>query len=508
MKENKIFPWLVALAAASISFSAAFYSIFGIGKMFAGAATNVMIMATSLEFAKLVIASFLYRFWNDVNKSLRAYLTIACFVLILITSAGIYGFLSSAYQDTANKVENSDKSTLVITKRKDMLQKQLDQAEKQLESKSNRQNTLSDMRNRQQTNADNLISNNKSASSVRTQMNQLSKESGLLDNDIRVLQDSIASKTQQISSLDNEVLAISTNSDLANEIGPLKYIAKLTGKTLDEVVNWFIIALMLVFDPLAIALVVAANFVFSYIGGKKKEADDFQEWKKEKAEEAARLIAEEEARLIAEEEARIKAEEEEAARLIAEEEARLIAEEEARIKAEEEEAARLIAEEEARIKAEEEEAARLIAEEEARLLAEEEAARLLAEIKAARLLAEEEAKREAEWEEIISFSPEEEEEVNPFIIGGTPVKPIEEFVEEAQYFEDSYIENESEYVAEDVIVTDNEEEKLEVEEEDGEFGGYKLGNVYEKKSSNIKDYNNMKDVPREILVTKGDPTRL
>ena len=468
MKENKIFPWLVALAAASISFSAAFYSIFGIGKMFAGAATNVMIMATSLEFAKLVIASFLYRFWNDVNKSLRAYLTIACFVLILITSAGIYGFLSSAYQDTANKVENSDKSTLVITKRKDMLQKQLDQTEKQLESKSIRQNTLSDMRNRQQTNADNLISNNRSASSVRAQMNQLSKESGLLDNDIRVLQDSIASKTQQISDLDNEVLAISTNSDLANEIGPLKYIAKLTGKTLDEVVNWFIIALMLVFDPLAIALVVAANFVFSYIGGKKKEADDFEEWKKEKAEEAARLIAEEEARLIAEEEARIKAEEEEAARLIAEEEARLIAEEEARLLAEEE-------------------------------------ARLLDEIKAARLLAEEEAKREAEWEEIISFSPEEEKEVNPFIIGGTPVKPIEEFAEEAQYFEDSYVENESEYIAEDTIEPDPE---VEVSEEDGEFGGYKLGNVYEKKSSNIKDYNNMKDVPRDILVTKGDPTRL
>jgi hypothetical protein len=474
MKENKIFPWLVAVAAASISFSAAFYSIFGIGKMFAGAATNVMIMATSLEFAKLVIASFLYRFWNDVNRGLRAYLTIACFVLILITSAGIYGFLSSAYQDTANKVENSDKSTLVITKRKDMLQKQLDQTEKQLEFKSTRQNTLSDMRSRQQSNADNLISNNRSASSVRTQMNQLGKESSLLDNDIKVLQDSITSKTQQISSLDNEILAISTNSDLANEVGPLKYIAKLTGKTLDQVVNWFIIALMLVFDPLAIALVVAANFIFSYIGGKKKEADDFEEWKKEKAEEAARLLAEEEARLIAEEEARIKAEEEEAARLIAEEEARLIAEEEARLLAEEQE-------------------------------------RLLADIKAARLLAEEEAKREAEWEEIISFSPEEENASKNFIIGDTPVKPIEEFVEETQYFGDSYIENESEYIAEDTFIPDAETEapkEEEKEEEDGEFGGYKLGNVYEKKSTNIKDYDNMKDVPRAILVTKGDPTRL
>ena len=90
MKENKIFPWVVTFSAISISFSAAFYSIFGIGKMFAGASTNVMVMAASLEFAKLVIASFLYRFWNDINIILKTYLTIACVMLVLITSAGIY----------------------------------------------------------------------------------------------------------------------------------------------------------------------------------------------------------------------------------------------------------------------------------------------------------------------------------------------------------------------------------------------------------------------------------
>jgi hypothetical protein len=274
MKENKIFPWIVAIAAASISFSAAFYSIFGIGKMFAGASTNVMVMAASLEFAKLVIASFLYRFWEDVNKSLRIYLTISCVVLIMITSAGIYGFLSSAYQETANKVENVDKNTAVITKRKEMIQTQLTQAEKQLEMKSTRQNTLSDMRNRQQTNADNLISQNKSANSVRSQMNSLGAESKILDNDIRVLQDTISSKTQQISALDIEILDKTSNGELANEIGPLKYLAKITGKSLDQVVNWFIIALMLVFDPLAIALVVAANFVFEYVANKKKEEEE------------------------------------------------------------------------------------------------------------------------------------------------------------------------------------------------------------------------------------------
>lgn len=285
MKENKYFPYIVAISAISISFSAAFYSIFGIGKMFAGASTNVMVMAASLEFAKLVIASLLYRFWDEINKALKVYLTIACFVLIVITSAGIYGFLSSAYQETANKVENVDKNTAVIEKRKQMIQRQLDQAEKQLELKSTRQNTLSDMRNRQQSNADNLIAQNKSTSSVRSQMNQLSKESKSLDDDIKVLQDTIASKTQQINDLDLEILNVSSNNDIANEIGPLKFIAKITGKSLDQVVNWFIIALMLVFDPLAIALVVAANFVFSYVSEKKKTEESPKNPEPEKIEE-------------------------------------------------------------------------------------------------------------------------------------------------------------------------------------------------------------------------------
>jgi len=273
MKQNKIFPWLVAFSALSISFSAAFYSIFGIGKMFAGASTNVMIMAGSLEFAKLVIASFLYRFWDDVNKVLRTYLMISCLVLIIITSAGIYGFLSSAYQETANKVENVDKNVKILEKKKDMIQRQLDQAETQLDYKNQRQNTISDMRNRQQTNADNLIAQNRPVSSVRGQMNNLGKESTQIDSDIKTIQDTITSKNKQISDLDLEILNVSSNNDLANEIGPLKYIAKLTGKTLDQVVNWFIIALMLVFDPLAISLVIAANFVFSQMKNKKEEPE-------------------------------------------------------------------------------------------------------------------------------------------------------------------------------------------------------------------------------------------
>jgi len=492
MKENKIFPWLVAIAAASISFSAAFYSIFGIGKMFAGAATNVMIMAASLEFAKLVIASFLYRFWDDVNKGLRAYLSIACVVLIMITSAGIYGFLSSAYQETANKVENSDKGTLVVTKQKEMIQKQLDQAEKQLELKSNRQNTLSDMRSRQQANADNLIASNKSASSVRTQMNQLGKESSQLDADIKVLQDTIASKTQQISLLENQILDKSTNNDLANEIGPLKYIAKLTGKTLDQVVNWFIIALMIVFDPLAIALVVAANFVFSYISDKKKEVDEFEIWRTEK--EEAKRLAEEEERKRLEEEEKKRHEDEEAAR----------------IKAEEEEAARL---------AEEEEKKRLEEEESARIAELEEIARINSELEEEFFMVGNTPL--ADYEEEIIYSPEIIDEeiiyspeipVDAEIIYSPEITEddviyspeLNDVEEEIESEENQTEENASEEIFEEGYV---DEEGNPVNNEDGEFAGYKLGNVYKKRPESLKEAD-PKNVPLDLLVTKGDPTRL
>ena len=108
--RKRIFPLVIALSALAVSGSAAFYSVFGLSKLFAGASTQVIIMAGSLEFAKLVVASLLYQYWDTINKALRTYLSIACFILIIITSGGIYGFLSGAYQDTATKSELLDKS--------------------------------------------------------------------------------------------------------------------------------------------------------------------------------------------------------------------------------------------------------------------------------------------------------------------------------------------------------------------------------------------------------------
>ena len=116
--QERIFPFLIATSALSVSASAAFYSVSGLSKLFAGAALAVIIMAASLEIAKLVIASLLYQYRKTLPLLLKTYLSIACVVLVLITSMGIYGFLSAAYQETANKAGNIDAQiSLVETKR-------------------------------------------------------------------------------------------------------------------------------------------------------------------------------------------------------------------------------------------------------------------------------------------------------------------------------------------------------------------------------------------------------
>jgi prefoldin subunit 5 len=269
--KKKLFPWIIALSALSVSGSAAFYSVSGLGKMFAGASTQVMVLAGSLELAKLVTASLLYEYWKQLNGFLKTYLSIATLILILITSAGIYGFLSSAYQETAFKVQNQDKNIEILDKNITVIQTEIKNYESQIGQKNNRLTQLTSIRTNLQTTQDVLIEKSKSTTAIRKQINDVDSEIKRMDSEVSVMNDSISSKNTKIGDIERNKLGIASNSDLAKEVGPLKYIADLTGKSLEQVVNWYIIVLMLVFDPLAIALVIAANFAFGMSKDKEEE---------------------------------------------------------------------------------------------------------------------------------------------------------------------------------------------------------------------------------------------
>lgn len=259
--EKKLLPYLVVISALSVSLSAAFYSVTVLGKMFSGASVQVMIMMASLEIAKLVLASLLYQYWGKLNRALKTYYFIALFVLMSITSAGIYGYLSSAYSDTLNKVENIDKQVKVLDTKREMFQVQLNDArsEKDRLNQNISELTKGVSNNFVQTKDRNgNIITTTSAANRKVYEEQL-KSSQKRRDDILLVETAL---NDSITKIDLKKLDLETNTDIAGEIGPLKYIAKLTGKSMDEVINWFIIALMLVFDPLAISLVVGANVIF------------------------------------------------------------------------------------------------------------------------------------------------------------------------------------------------------------------------------------------------------
>jgi len=270
--EKKLLPYLVIISALSVSLSAAFYSVTGLSKMFSGASIEVMIMMSSLEVAKLVLASLLYQYWSKLNNALKIYYFIALFFLMSITSAGIYGYLSSAYSETSVKIENIDREVKVLDVKRDMFSTQLsDIREEKRDVNTNISNLTSALSNNvlQTKDRDGRIITTTSSANRRAYESQLK----IAQDRVLEIQNKEISLTDSIASIDLKKLELETNTDIAGEIGPLKYISKLTNRSIDQVVNWFIIALMLVFDPLAVSLVVGANVIFR---DKKKEKEKIQ----------------------------------------------------------------------------------------------------------------------------------------------------------------------------------------------------------------------------------------
>ena len=260
--QERIFPFIIALSALSVSASAAFYSVSGLSKLFAGAAFAVIVMAASLEVAKLVIASLLYQYRKTLPFLLKSYLSIACFVLILITSMGIYGFLSAAYQETSAKAGSIDSQIALIETKRDNVREQLDVYN---DEKSTINNAVADLRTGlsnnkiQYTNAEGVLITTTSRAtrqSLEKQLDQAIERQNKINSKVDTL-------NEQLFNYETEIVEVSINNDIAGELGPLKYLSGLTGIPMDQIINYLLLTIIFVFDPLAIALVIAANFAFA-----------------------------------------------------------------------------------------------------------------------------------------------------------------------------------------------------------------------------------------------------
>ena len=271
--KKGFFPSLIAFSALSVSASAAFYSVSGLSKLFAGASFEVIIMAGSLEVAKLVIASLLYQYWDTINKWLRTYLAIATVVLVLITSMGIYGFLSAAYQETYSKLLIQENQIEFIENKAQFYEDDIKRYDIELARISENINILSSAKASGIQVRDTTSSTGFRQTISTTELRMSQKRIEVEEENRRGVQAQRQVAADSLQTFRLEILDLQNTNETASELGPLQYLSGLTGTPMDKIINWLLLVIIFVFDPLAISLVVAANFAFAQAFPKREEEE-------------------------------------------------------------------------------------------------------------------------------------------------------------------------------------------------------------------------------------------
>ena len=250
---------LLGLSALFVAFNAAFFSVSGLSKLFAGASLSVILMASSLELAKLITAGYLYNYWDKINKVFRIYLSLGVVILVLITSLGIYGFLTSAFQETFNIFSVTEKQKAFLEQKEQFWGDDVARYDEELKRISDNISTLSNARTSsiqvRDTSVVGGFRNTISTTELRLSQQRIEVE----EENRKSVQAKREVASDSLQSIQLRILDLDTNTEVSSELGPLQYLSGLTGYGMDQIINWLILIIIFVFDPLAVALVVAFN---------------------------------------------------------------------------------------------------------------------------------------------------------------------------------------------------------------------------------------------------------
>ena len=241
--------YLLFGTALGLSAVAAYYSIMGLVAIFAAAAIPIFIMGSLLEVSKLVVASWLYRSWKEIPKLMMGYFTVALVVLMMLTSMGIFGYLSKAHLDQAVPTGDVSAKLSLIDEKIKTEKENIDAARKQI-SQLDQQVDQTISRTTDSNGADRAVA-------IRRGQQ---KERARLLSEIGTAQTKVAKLNEERAPIASEVRKVEA------EVGPIKYIAALiyeesaSEEILEKAVRIVIMMIVLVFDPLAVLLLIAANW--------------------------------------------------------------------------------------------------------------------------------------------------------------------------------------------------------------------------------------------------------
>jgi hypothetical protein len=242
-----MFTFILGLTALLVAGCAAYFSVQGLATLYAGAFLAVCIMAGSLEIGKLVAASYLHRYWDKTGLLLKTYLIIAIVALMGITSLGIFGFLTSAYQQSNVKIEMLDTKRSTLDNEKQIVQTEIDNLSKRIE-------TLNQVRMIQEQRV-------QDAGNYRLPREQAYEAINKANLEIDESKNKINELSLQIKTINESLLNLKTEESKSTDIGTLRFVAQLFGVDVSVIVKWFTLVIVLVFDPLAVSLVLAYNNV-------------------------------------------------------------------------------------------------------------------------------------------------------------------------------------------------------------------------------------------------------
>ena len=251
--------WFCAIGLATFS---GYYSVFGISKLFSGGSWSIVGMAAMLELSKLVVVTFLHDHFKTLRLLFKTYLVMATVVLMSITSVGVYGYLTNSYQETAKVIYKAQNEIGLLDQKKKLFTEQKTQVDKLIEDKNSRIKSLDQIRLSQQNAYVQQLSQKGKTNGLSRNITSIDKSSENINNELTQLTQKSFALSDSISSIDQTKLTL-TNESFSSELGPLLYLSRITGIPMDIVVNWFIIILVIVFDPLAISFVIAGNHLKS-----------------------------------------------------------------------------------------------------------------------------------------------------------------------------------------------------------------------------------------------------
>jgi len=267
--------YLLFAVALSLSALAAYYAVMGLVAIFAAAVVPIALMGSLLEASKLVVASWLYRNWKEIPKLMKSYFVVALVVLMMLTSMGIFGFLSKAHLDQA--IPSGDvQSKLALLDEKIKTEKENINASRKELTQLDAQVDQTIARTTEASGTDRAIAIRRGQQKDRTR----------ILNEIGAAQAKIAKYNEERAPIASEVRKVEA------EVGPIKYIAALIygdessndTNMLEKAVRIVTILIVIVFDPLAVLLLIAANWNLKHTGGRKwneffekPPAEDFPE---------------------------------------------------------------------------------------------------------------------------------------------------------------------------------------------------------------------------------------